>query len=81
MSSGAKVTCSERGCGWHGRVSDLLEAENPFVPGDTLHACPRCKEIGSCYGACDEPDCWQEAICGTPTPNGYRQTCSKHMPA
>ena len=29
---------------------------------------------------CDEPGCISEAGCGTPTPDGYRWTCSLHMP-
>jgi len=29
---------------------------------------------------CDEDDCISEASCGTPTKDGYRHTCSTHMP-
>ena len=29
---------------------------------------------------CDEPGCYDEISCGTPTPDGYRSTCSKHAP-
>jgi len=31
-------------------------------------------------GLCDEPDCYSEISCGTPTENGYRNTCGTHMP-
>lgn len=31
-------------------------------------------------GLCDEPGCYDEITCGTPTPDGYRSTCSKHAP-
>ena len=31
-------------------------------------------------GLCDEPDCYSEISCGTPTENGYRNTCGKHHP-
>lgn len=29
---------------------------------------------------CDEPGCYDAVSCGTPTSNGYRNTCSKHKP-
>ena len=29
---------------------------------------------------CDEPNCTAAVTCGTPTPDGYRRTCSKHQP-
>lgn len=29
---------------------------------------------------CDEPGCKEEITCGTPTPTGYRRTCSTHAP-
>jgi hypothetical protein len=38
------------------------------------------------WARCDEPDCMDQATCGTPTMNirdkvyGYRRTCSKHRP-
>jgi hypothetical protein len=31
-------------------------------------------------GLCDEPDCYSEISCGTPTESGYRNTCGTHMP-
>lgn len=29
---------------------------------------------------CDEPGCKEPISCGTPTPTGYRRTCSDHYP-
>ena len=29
---------------------------------------------------CDEPDCYADASCGTPTKDGYRRTCFEHKP-
>ena len=29
---------------------------------------------------CDEPGCTRIATCGTPTPEGYRTSCSEHAP-
>lgn len=29
---------------------------------------------------CDEPGCKEPITCGTPTPSGYRRTCSEHCP-
>lgn len=31
-------------------------------------------------GLCDEPGCYDTISCGTPTSEGYRSTCSKHIP-
>jgi hypothetical protein len=59
---------------------DLLTAINPFDPEDIIRSCPLCKSIDAARVACDEPDCWRDASCGTPVPNGYRQTCGKHRP-
>ena len=75
-----KVVCNESRCKWHGEANEMLSAPSPFESGEMIYACPKCKEIGSVVTACDEPDCWSEATCGTPTDNGYRQTCYKHMP-
>ena len=38
----------------------------------------------NCHAApescCDEPGCTRQICCGTPMPDGYRSTCSKHVP-
>lgn len=73
-----KVVCEDYKCGWHGLLKDVLEADNPFVLGDKIYACPECREVGTIREACDEPDCWQPSTCGFPTENGYRRTCGKH---
>jgi hypothetical protein len=31
-------------------------------------------------GLCDEPGCFNQISCGTPTPTGYRSTCHTHYP-
>jgi hypothetical protein len=73
----SKTICTE--CNWHGDSTDLLRAENPFDPGDTIHACPNCKTVDGTYqAACDEPDCWKEANCGVVTENGYKHVCGGH---
>ena len=73
-----KVKCEE--CNWHGFVSELLHAKNPFDEADTLDFCPECKSCGNIIYACDEPDCWSNVSSGVPTPTGYRITCHKHVP-
>jgi hypothetical protein len=73
-----KVTCKQ--CDWQGMSDDLLTAINPFDPEDIITGCPDCKCIDDARIACDEPDCWRDASCWTPTTDGYRQTCSKHRP-
>ena len=73
-----KLICTARRCGWHGMQA--LEAPNPFEPGETILGCPDCKAVETIYLACDEPDCWEQSTCGTPTPTGCRRTCGKHVP-
>jgi len=74
----AKLKCKE--CGWGGTPDELLEAENPFDPSDIVFGCPACKSVDCFDFCCDEPGCWEPIICGINTDDGYRQTCSKHLP-
>jgi hypothetical protein len=76
----AKCVCSYYRCNWHGDSDEVLRAKNPFDDSDDIEGCPKCKEIGSVVQACDEPGCWKEVTCGTPTPDGYRSTCGEHSP-
>lgn len=73
-----KVRCEE--CDWHGEESEILTAKNPFDETETINGCPNCKSVDSIRVACDEPGCFEFSSCGTPTDNGYRQTCGKHAP-
>ncbi|MCR4293659.1 MAG: hypothetical protein NUV76_12370 [Candidatus Kuenenia sp.] len=73
-----KVKCKE--CSWHGIESEILIAENPFKSSVDILGCPTCKGVNTIICVCDEPECWLEVSCGTPTLDGYRNTCSKHMP-
>ena len=75
-----KLICRNRHCGWTGTDDDALTAPNPFKPDETMIGCPNCSDIGSLEVACDEPNCWAVASCGTPTPAGYRHTCFNHAP-
>ena len=71
--------CGDLRCGWIGSPGEMLRAPNPFEDGE-LQACPKCHGIDNLLACCDEPECFEIAICGIPTHNGYRRTCSKHMP-
>lgn len=73
-----KVVCTF--CQWRGDSDDLLSAVHPFDSDDTIEGCPVCRDVGFLKPACDEPDCWALQTCGTPTPDGYRQTCGAHRP-
>ena len=73
-----KVKCDE--CGWHGLENQVLVARSPFDDGDNIYGCPKCLDVNSMRPVCDEPDCWSDSTCGTPTPDGYRNTCHKHIP-
>ena len=73
-----KHICTE--CNWHGDSHETLRAKNPWDTDDIILGCPRCKSVNSMSVACDEPVCWEPVTCGTPTLNGYRSTCGKHVP-
>jgi len=57
----------------------ILSGLNPF-DNSQISGCPHCFSIDHFVLICDEPDCKSDATCGTPTDNGYRQTCGKHVP-
>jgi hypothetical protein len=65
---------------WTGAHEEMLEAPNPFALDETINGCPLCRAIERFEMLCDEPGCDESASCGTPTKDGYRQTCSRHMP-
>ena len=76
-----KTICGDSDCRWRGDASDMLFAPNPFDPtGDALEGCPDCLGVNTIVTACDEPNCWKETTCGTPTRDGYRLTCGEHQP-
>lgn len=75
-----KLICNDHRCGWQGTEAEMLRADHPFQPGVEILGCPKCRETDTLRYACDEPGCWKEATCGTPTLDGYRSTCGKHMP-
>jgi hypothetical protein len=81
MNEKQKLMCPDYKCGWHGMSDEILRATNPFIEGEEMFACPNCFEIGQLRVACDEPGCWAESTCGTPTNDDkYRRTCGKHYP-
>ncbi len=73
-----KVVCTR--CVWHGMDNERLTAQNPFSSGNTIFGCPECKQVNCFVTACDESDCWEPVVCGTPTTSGYRHTCKDHKP-
>ena len=80
MTNEIKMMCSNLKCTWYGGDKDFLTATNPFDSSETITGCPKCKGIDTIRLACEEPDCWLETTCGTPTKDGYMRTCGKHMP-
>lgn len=75
-----KTICQERRCGWQGMISEVLCDANPFDRTDNIYGCPKCKAVQEFCMACDEPGCWLPVCAGTPTLDGYRQTCGTHIP-
>ena len=80
MIKPTKLICTIFRCNWHGTSDEALTAISPFDEDDEIWACPKCKTVDSLRLSCDEPECWMPVDCGTPTPDGYRHTCSKHQP-
>lgn len=59
---------------------EILSKPSPFDEDDTLEACPRCLQVGGMKQLCEAEGCFDEANCGSPTPDGYKFTCGKHLP-
>jgi hypothetical protein len=73
-----KLKCSYWRCDWIGTEADVLTAPDPFNEGNTLYACPQCRDQ-TVIDCCDEPGCTEAASCGWPVENGpYRHTCLDH---
>lgn len=50
----------------------VLENAFDLLGWDDPHICPEAQ--------CDEPGCKEQITCGTPTADGYRNTCWPHHP-
>jgi hypothetical protein len=74
-----KLVCEA--CNYGCKRRFLLDAPNPFDPGNRIFGCPGCKSVNTMRSCCDEPGCWEPDTCGTLTPGGHRRTCGKHQPA
>ena len=74
-----KFKCDDRSCGWRGFELDILVADNPFVKGEKLYACPHCQQMENLDLVCEIEGCWEQATCGTPTEKGYLRMCGKHF--
>jgi len=82
MIESGKIKCTE--CGWIGKMADADEVTDPRPLPDTVPetwwVCPECRTPENFRILCDEPGCQFDVSCGTPTPDGYRQTCHDHAP-
>lgn len=67
-----------RSCGWVG--VDLLLGTSPFDPKDIIRGCPKCKVTEFFDYLCDTEGCEQLVSAGTPSKEGYRFTCHRHLP-
>ena len=80
MSEERKTKCVNRNCKWTGRVTEVMESPNPFNAEDTIVGCPKCKDVNCLVYACDFEGCWKNVSSGTPTCDGYKNTCYEHIP-
>lgn len=74
-----KMRCPE--CDWVGPWDSALRAPHPFIEGEEVRGCPECRDIEDFILCCDIDGCIEQATMGTPTKDGYRQTCYKHAPS
>jgi hypothetical protein len=80
MSEHNKWRCKNWRCAWVGPTDQILTAPDPFNEGNTLTACPQCRDVDALVAACFAEGCTKPAGCGTPTPDGYRWSCGDHVP-
>lgn len=73
-----KWHCDE--CEWRGNRLFNVKFKLPAGIDAELYVCPECGTESGVHVACDKPQCWRPASCGTPTPDGYRNTCGLHVP-
>jgi hypothetical protein len=82
MIETGKIRCTE--CGWEGNLANVGEVTDPDPLPDTIpqtwRVCPACRTPENFRSLCDEPGCVVEVSRGTPTANGYRNTCHFHAP-
>ena len=78
MTEKGKVICNE--CYLRCHENEILRAPNPFDVDDILIGCPKCFSVECFEYICDEKGCSARVSCGTPTKNGYRNTCGEHKP-
>ena len=68
-------------CGHNLFEKEILQAANPFSPGNTLKSCPGCFEVNTLQPACDIENCWKYACGGYPLKTGeYVLRCHEHSP-
>lgn len=60
--------------------AEILIAPSPFKNDYLIKGCPYCLDIVDFSQLCNEPGCDELITCVTPTPTGYRCTCSEHVP-
>jgi ABC-type dipeptide/oligopeptide/nickel transport system permease subunit len=58
----------------------IFASPDPFNPGETIEACPKCREIGTLVGCCDLSGCRKPGTSGIPSPTGYLHRCHEHYP-
>lgn len=68
-------------CGFVLNEDERLQGPSPFDEHEVVYGCPRCREVIVAFEyLCDEPGCVTVSSFGTPTDNGYRYTCGRHVP-
>ena len=77
MKYPARWECAE--CGNVVLRDDMWIERSPFDPEESIVGCRECLSCESFVELCDEPECLNLAVGGTPTKDGYRRLCSEHL--
>jgi len=74
-----KLICTECGHKIEKNEKPLI-APHPFIKGNEIWGCPKCKEVETLAEACSEEGCFEPATNGYPDPvnKSYILTCNKH---
>ena len=60
--------------------SERLVAAHPFIEGENIFGCPRCQQCEEGFvSICECEGCTNPVSGGTPTPEGYKSLCYKHL--
>ena len=64
-------------CDWAGAAHLALNGKHPFIKGDTVLGCPRCREM-ELIKVCEIERCFAKATCACDA-GGFKHVCGTHF--